>query len=276
MYETKEFEYKAIYFENMQEIESYIKKENLKKYELLHEIKDKPEFYGTTDFEKTLTRMKYGNENVTAQYLNDINEMKQEAETNEGYFMDVQGVAYDMGAVVAGEPECCINQGAPSTKPYLKIYIDTGYCGSTTQKTINNRGIAIYMLISTLIAKGYILDVYFVHYITAYDTPNTYYAQNIKLPLENIDISRIAFLGTCEYFRTITWLLTAIQSKCEWYTGNGKSMPSDKVIKHLKKDGLFIPSGYTDSRFNSCSLEEAKQYVTEIYNNYVEGKNENN
>jgi hypothetical protein len=273
MYETKELEYKVINFENMQEIENYIKKEDLSKYSLLKEIENEPKFYGTNDFEKTLMRMKYGNKNVTEQYLNGINEIKQEAETNEGYFMDIEGFAYDMGSVVAGEPECCINQGALSNKPYLKIFIDTGYCGGTSQKIINNRGIAIYMLISTLIAKGYILDIYFVHYITAWSTPNMYYAQNVRLPLENIDISQIAFLGTCEYFRTITWLLTAIQSNCTWYTGDGKSMPSDRIVEKLKKEGLFIPSGYTDERFEDCSQEDAIRYITEIYNEGVKNAN---
>ena len=56
----------------------------------------------------------------------------------------------------------------------------------------------------------------------------------------------------------------------------GKSIPSEWAVKQFKKDGLFIPSGYTDERFNDCTLEQAKKYITEIYNNYVEGKNENN
>ena len=54
------------------------------------------------------------------------------------------------------------------------------------------------------------------------------------------------------------------------YTGSGCSKPNKTVIEEMKKEGLYIPSGYTDNRFNSCNLEKAIKYVTEIYNAYID------
>lgn len=282
MYETIEKYRDRIYpvlnFENLVEIVDYIRNyPDLKKYDFVHRINsgESAEFLGTNNLDKTLERLKYGNDEVTTIYLANIKDLKSEnGDDSQGYYMDIQGVAYDMGAVVAGEPECCINQGAPNPRPYLKILIDTGYNGRVKQGTIDNRGIAIYHLINSLIAKNYILDVEFIHYIDMMGMP---YAQRFKISLENLVLSQIAFFGTCEFFRAVTWLLTALQSKRKRYDGRmGKSMPSDGAIRQFKKEGLFIPSGYTDERFNDCTLEQAKKYVTEIYNNFVEGKNENN
>lgn len=278
MYETvekyRDRTYPVLNFENLIDIVDYIKsRPNLNDYNFVQRINsgESAKFLGTNSLDKTLERLKYGNETVTTKYLENIKDLKSEnGDDGQGYFMDIQGVAYDMGAVVAGEPECCINTGAPNPRPYLKILIDTGYCGSVDQNTIDNRGIAIYQLINNLIAKNYILDVEFIHYIDMGGIP---YAQRFKISLENLVISQIAFFGTCEFFRAVTWLLTALQSKRKQYDGSmGKSMPSDCAIKQFKKEGLFIPSGYTDERFNDCSLEKAIKYVTDIYNEYVEGK----
>lgn len=117
--------------------------------------------------------------------------------------------------------------------------------------------------------KGYILEIKIIHYINAC---GEYYGQIFNLATDYLTTSQLAFTGTCEFFRIITWLLTAIQKEEKSYTGGGCSMPTEEVIKELNKEGLYIPSGYTDSRFNDCSLEQAIDYVIEIYNNYLEAK----
>ena len=272
--------YPVLHFENVYEITNLLEKEydNIKKYSILKEIEDEKGFYGTNCIEDSIKRLKYGNQKITQDYLDNIKELKRDnGEINDDFFMDIQGFAYDMGAVVAGEPECCLNQGAPKNKPYLKIYIDTGYNGSVSQETINNRGIAIYELINTLYLKGYILDINFIHYEYCYTGKgNIKQAQVYKISTENLVVSQIAFLGSCEFFRAICWLITAMQLKDKKFSGNGQSMPSQSAIKYFEENGLFIPSGYTDSAFNSCSLSEARKLVTEIYNKYTEKQNDCN
>lgn len=266
--------YKIQDFDSMNEIAEYIQNTpEIDRYELISKsyLRSESSFLGIDSFDKVLDRLRFGDDKMTTMFLDQLATLKtEEGETQNAFFMDTEGVAYDMGSVVAGEPECCINQGYPESKPYIKIFIDTGYCGGVTPKTISYRGVAVYQLISNLISRGYIVDVYFIHYIDA--SGGGYYAQTVKLSTDYLVTSQIAFGGTCEFFRIVTWLLTAIQRKDKYYTGSGRSKPSTEVIESFKKEGLFIPSGYTDGRFNNCDQKQAIQYVSEIYNEYVEGK----
>lgn len=260
-------------FDSMSEVAEYIENtENINKYSLVSSsyLRMESGFLGISSFDGIISRLKFGDEKITTKYLDKLENIRNESSIdNSTYRMDIEGVAYDMGAVVAGEPECCINLGAPDTKPYLKIYIDTGYCGRVSPETINNRGIAIFQLISNLVARGYILDIYIIHYITVSEGEPRFCAQLVKLSTEYLVTSQLAFGGTCEFFRVVTWLLTAIQIKRKSYTGEGKSEPRKEVIEEFKKDGLYIPSGYTDCRFDKCTLKEATDLVTEIYNEYT-------
>ena len=200
--------YPTQYFESFNDIINHIESTpDLKSYTMYHKPKTSPRearFMGTSDFEESMTHLKYGKAEITTRYLDKLKSLKNEnGSENTGFFMDIEGCAYDMGAVVAGEPECCINQGAPSLHPHLTIYIDTGYNGDATQTVIDYRGIAIYHLLTNLIAKGYILDIYFVHYIDV-NCGAEKVAQKFKIPTENLVVSQIAFCGTCEFFRAIT------------------------------------------------------------------------
>ena len=266
--------YKIQDFESMNEIAEYIQRTpHINKYKLISKdyLESESSFLGINSFDKVLDRLIYGDDKMTTMFLDQLATLEtEEGETQNAFFMDTEGVAYDMGSVVAGEPECCINQGYPESKPYIKIFIDTGYCGGVSPKTISYRGVAVYQLITNLISRGYIVDVYFIHFIDV--SSGGYYAQTVKLSMDYLVTSQIAFGGTCEFFRIVTWLLTAIQDNWKGYCGEGRSQPSSEVIKALKKEGLYIPSGYTDGRFNSCNQKQAIEYVSEIYNEYVEAK----
>ena len=265
--------YEVEEYDSMNEVAQYIEETpDINKYSLADNsyLREEGHFLGISKFDDILSRLKFGDEKMTTRYLDTLENLKDNSSIDISTFcMDIEGVAYDMGAVVAGEPECCINMGAPDTKPYLKIFIDTGYCGAVRPQVITNRGVAIFQLISNLIAKGYILDIYIIHYITVSKSGHQHYAQLIKLSTEYLVTSQIAFGGTCEFFRIVTWLLTAIQIKDKYYTGNGRSMPDKKVIEEFKKEGLYIPSGYTDTRFNDCDLDTAMDLVSKIYNEYA-------
>lgn len=265
--------YKLQEFDSMNEVANYIENTpNIQKYDLTKSsyLRSERSFLGIGNFDGIISRLKQGDNKMTTMYLDKIKTLSNEDfENNENFHMDIEGVAYDMGAVVAGEPECCINTGSPKTKPYIKIFIDTGYCGDVSPDIIANRGIAVFQLITNLLAMNYIVDVQIIHFI---DTYGSKYAQTVKLSTEYLVTSQLAFGGTCEFFRVVTWLLTAIQKKEYDYTGGGRSMPSSSVIESMKKEGLYIPSGYTDTRFNHCNLKQAIEYVTQIYNEYVEAQ----
>lgn len=264
------YNYKNIDFDNMAEVSEFIESQkDLRKYSLTQTqtLSENKYFYGVSKFEGLTDKMRYGDEQITSKYLDKLEALNMDYETKESISFDVEGFAYDMGAVVSGEPECCLNTGFPDVKPHLNIYIDTGYCGSVSPDIIANRGVAILQLLNSLLSMGYILDIWIIHFIRT--SGGEYYSQRIKLSTEYLTIAQLAFCGTCEFFRVITWLLTAIQKNDKYYTGGGKSEPESAVIKEMKKGGLYIPSGYTDDRFNNCSQAEAISKVRQIYNDYI-------
>lgn len=266
------YNYKNIDFDNMAEVADYIEKQkNLEDYSITKESELAPNsyFYGISKFDGLIDRMRFGDAKITAKYIDKLETVNMEYETYENIGFDIEGFAYDMGAVVSGEPECCLNTGFPDVKPHLNIYIDTGYCGSVNPDIIANRGVAILQLLNSLLSMGYILDIWIIHFIRTNN--GQFFSQRIKLSTEYLTIAQLAFCGTCEFFRVITWLLTAIQKNDKYYTGSGKSEPEEAVIREMKKEGLYIPSGYTDSRFDTCSQSEAISLVRQIYNDYISG-----
>lgn len=273
MKEYKEDEYEVQVFNSMSEVADHIlSTEDIEDYELTKSRTLSRDFYGKPkSFKNLIDWLRYGQETQTEAFIDNLKDAGTSIDVNDGIFRDIEGFAYDMGSVVKGEPECCLNTGAPSPRPSLSIFIDTGYCGGVEAETINYRGFAIVKLINTLIAKGYLLDIHFVHYITTGGgCSKSYCAHLFKVNTDFLALSTIGFASTCTFFRCITWLLTAIQNCNKDYEGDGCSRPSSDVIKKLKKKGLFIPSGYTDGFFESCSKEDAEKRIVEIFNKWAE------
>ena len=94
------------------------------------------------------------------------------------------------------------------------------------------------------------------------------YAQLIKVPTEFLTMSVVAYSCTCDFYRVVTWLLTAIHKEDKHYTGQSKSDLGEDVIETIKQRGdLYIGGGYTDYRFRHCSKEEAEKidFVKELF-----------
>ncbi len=274
--------YKIQEFDSFSEVADYLESiPDLYDYTMTKKDELSKSFHGVSSFDGIFDRLRYGDKVQTENFINELKDLDTFDEIDVGIFRDVEGFAYDMGSVVNGEPECCLNFGSPEAKPTLNMYIDIGYNGGVEVETINYRGYAIIKLINTLISKGYILNIYVVHYITTYDGRYSGdYAQLFKVPTNFLTLSTIGYSCCCDFFRVVSWLLTAIQSKCKTHSGDGRSMPNSKIIEAIKERGdLYIPSGYTDGSLNVCSKERAEELVMGYYNDYVnrkEGKELNN
>lgn len=272
MLEYEENDYKIQKFNSLLEVVEYLESlPDLYKYLLTQEstLGREKSWYGTDSFSEVMDKLRNGDRVQTLEYITNLKELNNFDELDTGFYRDIEGFAYDMGSVVEGEPECCINSGAPEAHKMLEIHIDIGYCGSTPASVINNRGYAIVNLINTLISKGYILDVYVVHYITTTCGMNC--AHLFKINTETLTLSTFAYTATCSFFRVVSWLLTAIQIKRYDYNGEGCSQPSCSMLKKLKQQNiLYIPSGYTDERLNRCSKSKAQELVNGYYNSFIQ------
>lgn len=264
---------RCIEFDNLQEQKDYISEAvRTKKWSIVKEIVP-DDFYGRHTLEETMQGMDYGFPANTEIFLSNIKDVSSEDIGGENVYMDIQGFAYDMGAVVSGEPECCINFNTNGNTPVIKILIDIGFDGSVRAEYINNRSFAIVNLINTLINKKYIVDVKFLNYNIQGDMSTVVFT---KCNVENLSIATIAMISSPEYFRQIIWITRDELRNKESEYGRGRTTNDNKFKELLKNENaLFIPGSFINHNFTyDCQTKEkANSYITQLFNEYCEINN---
>lgn len=234
------------------------------------EVNECDDFYGEHTLSQTIEGMNYGFQNVTDYFLDIIEDVKSSTDISNGMFMDCEGFAYDMGAVVNGEPECCINYGLPKPTPCIKILVDIVFPCTYQSYQILNRGIAITTLIETLLVNGYIVDLYSFEFNNQYDIRIMY---TNKIDTRTLSISNIAFMSSPEYFRKIGFITVDKIRNRPSGLGRGNSRILDFMINKIKKDKIFfIGGGYSDNElYNHLdSPQNALKYMLEKFNLYAQ------
>lgn len=227
-------------------------------------------FYGKHDLSTALDGMNYGFTEMTDYFKNVMAQIKSCTKSFDGIFMDYQGFAYDMGAVVSGEPECCVNMGLPVPTPCVKIFVDIAWSSWITAEQILNRGIAITNLINTLLINGCIVDLYAVRYNIQNDMEILFMT---KVDTKTLSIANIAFMCSPCYFRKIGWITTDCIRNKRSEAGRGMSRMSDFMLQKLKNDKIFFIGGdYTNSSIveHIHTIESANKYILEIFKKYCE------
>lgn len=233
-----------------------------------HSVNQKDDFYGFHDLYNTLDGMNYGFQEATDYFLDVIADIKSSKDTSRGIHMDCEGYAYDMGSVVNGVPECCINSGLPSLTPCIKIMVDITFSWIYTQNQIYNRGIAITNLINTLLINGCIVDLYVVEFNQQFDMSVLY---TVKVDTNTLSIANIAFLSSPEYFRKIGFITVDCIRNKKSQEGRGCSTILDFMTKKIQKEKIFFIGGsYTNCEIGSHinSVDEANKYLLEIFKKY--------
>lgn len=241
---------------------------NLNTFNIKDEIKKDSGWNGKHSLDESLKAMFFGFDNNTNYFLNNVNIIRSQDGIGEGYYMDSEGLVYDMGAFVSGEPECCLNMGLPEVKPSFKIMVDISFSSQYTEKQINNRGIAITNLINTLLINGYLVDLYFMLYNTQYDMDVMF---TIDLDTKCLPIATIAYLCSTDYFRKICFaVIDKIREKksCE---NRGISRLTSFMLDKFKKDDIFFIGGSFNNpeigdKINT--IDSANKYILELFNKF--------
>lgn len=224
-------------------------------------------FYGNNSLQNTVRGMNYGFQKSTDYFMNVLEENKSFTDNNSGIFMDNEGFAYDMGAVVNGEPECCLNTGLPTLTPCIKILVDLSFPWHYTSEEIFNRGIAITNLVETLLANGYIVDLYAIEFNSQSDMDVIY---TNKIDTQNLSIANIAFMSSPEYFRKIGFITVDRIRNKESEAGRGRSQMLKFMIDKIKRDKIFFISGGFTGAMKDFFVTPLKaiEDLTEKFNTY--------
>lgn len=236
-------------------------------YNIVNEIgkSNKDKWNGEYTLNQTLEGMKYGFTNSTNYFLDNISEIRSQEGLDEGIFMDCEGFAYDMGNVVNGIPECCINIGLPSPKPCIKIMVDVSFSCNFKSKQINNRGIAITNLVNTLLIHGCLVELSFMMYNHQSDMD--------IMTLTTIDtkclpISTIAFINSVDFFRKICFITMDVVREKESEWGRGNSNIKDFMLNKFKNDDIFFIGGSyvnTELSQNLNTVKQANNYILQLF-----------
>ena len=182
--------YKAIEFDSLYSQAEYIEPyKDGKKISHIKEVNsgNHDDFFGTKSIDETITKMKYGDDKATTTLLDNIKDTSTDKDILDDIKMDIEGVAYDMGSVVSGEPECCINTGNPKPRKCIKIIVDLGYIWHTKPSVINYRSAGIVNLVNTLQAKGYVIEVTIGAFFNQLN-----HAHFVKLDMDNFCVAQLA------------------------------------------------------------------------------------
>jgi len=236
------------------------------------EVDVSDDFYGSNNLLNTIEGMNYGFQKSTDYFLNCLEEVKKQDDSSDGVFMDYEGFAYDMGAFVSGEPECCLNMGLPTPTPYIKILVDISFPWYYSSTQIFNRGIAITNLVETLLINNYIVDLYAMEY-NSQNCMDVMYTN--KIDTRSLSISNIAFMSSPEYFRKIGFItIDKIRGK-ESEAGRGHSGMLGFMLNKIKKDKIFFISGGFTGASNTHfeTPQRAIEWLLHSFNMYcVENK----
>lgn len=275
-------EVKTKTFGSLSEQKEYIKALVKANKWVVRDIRDEQprnkEFYGSYSLDETLKGMDYGFQTNTDYFLENLQQLDSD-ETGENIVkMDIEGFAYDMGAVISGEPECCVNMNTRGVGKTITINMDMNFSWQFTAEEINNRSIAVVKLINTLMSNGYIVNFY----VSSFNKQNdlaVYY--KTKIDTETINISTIAFISSVEYFRQIGWITVDVirDRKSIPTRGNGFYESEEQKKRFTEGEGFFIPGFYYLDKYcpeydlrklkeELSTVDKATKHIEKLYNEF--------
>lgn len=191
----------------------------------------------------------------------------------QGYFWDVWGSAWDMGALLAGEPEVGLQFDTVEVKnPCVKIVVDMFYSGIVPAAKLTQRAAALTALLAALNSMGYAVE------LDLWCASRVSYGNGKKLEalieVHNagrvFDLARIAYW--CGHPAAVRQLCYPVMDRGYYESvGNnfGQSLPDDprtaEKKEECKREGwLYIESGYAGLVGEQYSTpEKAAKWVAE-------------
>lgn len=234
------------------------------------EVNKTDNFFGKHNLSQSIDGMLYGFDENTQYFSKVMSKMKSKTSNSDGIYLDYEGFAYDMGSVVSGEPECCLNTGEAKSIPCVKIMVDIAWSWSVTAEKIYNRGIAITNLINTLLINGCIVDLYVFRYNIQDDMDILF---TTKIDTKILSISAIAFICSPEYFRKIGWITTDKIRNKKSANHRGNSTATKFLLDKIKRDKIFFIGGdYTlPSIINHLTtVEHVNVFILKMFKEFCE------
>lgn len=273
--------YGASFFDNNIDFYEFIRSmEKKKKWEHIERHGHGDSWAGGVTYEDTMTELLYGNKEITHKFLDGLKNLGQETFKDTGIFMNTEGFAYDMGAVVSGEPECCVDMKAPESKKSLTILMDYTAPCYVDSKNLLRRGLAVANLIYTLIEKGYVINLNVCAAVKLHYTGTLFSGEKVRkhllsigVPVETLSLGTIGFYTSVEFFRILYILAEGMLLDANHQCG--ESVGTDDIEDYSMAENVFlVPNTYLDKRGEKLDTQEqANEYVKTLFKEYCEKHN---
>lgn len=270
--------YGATFFDNNIDFYEFIRKrEKEQSWYHIREHGNGDSWAGGVTYEDTMNELLYGNKEITHKFLEGLKKVGHERETNTGIFMNTEGFAYDMGAVVSGEPECCVDMKAPESKKSLTILMDYTAPAYVNSDNLVRRGLAVANLIYTLIEKGYIIDLNVCACVNLRyqgrmldGTKVRKHLMSINIPTDTLSLGTIGFYTSVEFFRVL--YILSEEMLLDSGSACGRSTGTEEMEDYMLQDNVFvIPNCYMDSRGKGLyTQKDADEYVKLLFKEYCD------
>ena len=261
-------------------ISSKIKEKRAGYYEHIDDEKIGTSWTNFVDFKGSMNELIYGCKEKNLYYLDNLKDLKCEDNNLDSVFFDIEGFAFEIGSVVEGVPEDCLNFNSFGIKPKINIISSYSFPWNTDEEKIKMRGVAIMNLINTLLSRGYIVNFKIVE-IYHHDCSFKVKGQNLNksifeldIPLDVLSMSKFCFYNSVEFFRVIMILLHSILIDRPQEAGEGVGVKSyEEIFELYGKETFYIPNGYIDENFGKMETQkEFDNYIMNLFNNFCKGK----
>ena len=183
---------------------------------------------------------------------------------------DVCGEILDVGAFVAGEPECFLRKLPRPAPKCIPITVDMSFVWYTTNQVIENRAASIVALIDELQRVGMAVDFKVQCTTQRFEDKKKDLVIDVDVPCKPVDINTISFICSPGFLRRYSFAVM------EHYAGHDKpahgSYSRGIPLERPEEPGFLFVGSY-DNEFHSRNwetLESSKDHIIEMVNMWNE------
>lgn len=266
-------DYKVVQFDSITDMAKFITENRDKRdWQILKSASGV--FCNNCTFDEAYNQMVYGY-NCNQQVMDSVTDFfDMDFYGGSNLIMDVEGSAYDIGSVVQDIPECCISDTTVEGKKYLRLVASVGFNSSVKSEHIINRGLAIAGLASSLLLKGYVVDLDFMmEYNPNLGKKAIFF---LRVPTGLASSSMIAFFNSPQFLRKICIGVADFILE-EDINGNATGIKDKKILDWFRKNSLYFEDGY-DINDNTLvemmykTPEKSKETIKKLFYNWLENK----
>lgn len=181
---------------------------------------------------------------------------------------DVTGQILDVGAFVAGEPECFMRRGPKPAPRSVPVYVDMGFSGGTSARTIQTRAAAITALVDELQTMGLIVDLHVARRQRLSDRSKPVIV-DVAIDCRPVDVNILSYVCSPEFQRRWTWAV--FEDYCDKNNPDYGGYGSGQEMARPEEAGFMFVGSYDNAWRSSWWRDEdtARDHIMEMVGQFL-------